>query len=56
MRTIWYYGYYANGELFHVQDCAGKRNRNEMNSIYYENIVREEKGFPERGYNYSAGD
>lgn len=33
-----------------------KQNRNEQNSIYYENIVREEKGFPQRGYNYSAGD
>jgi oligoendopeptidase F len=33
-----------------------KRNRNELNSIYYENIVREKKEYPQRGYNYSAGD
>jgi hypothetical protein len=33
-----------------------KQNRNEVNSIYYENIVREKKEYPQRGYNYSAGD
>ena len=33
-----------------------KRDRNEVNSIYYENIVREKEGYPQRGYNYSAGD
>ena len=33
-----------------------KRDRNEVNSIYHENIVREKKGYPQRGYNYSAGD
>ena len=33
-----------------------KRNRNEVNSIYYENIVREKKEYPQRGYNYSTGD
>lgn len=33
-----------------------KKDRNEVNSIYYENIVREKNGYPQRGYNYSAGD
>lgn len=33
-----------------------KRDKNEVNSIYYENIVREKKEYPQRGYNYSAGD
>jgi hypothetical protein len=32
-----------------------KRNRNEVNSIYYENIVRK-KEYPQGGYNYAAGD
>ena len=33
-----------------------KRDRDEANSIYYENIVRAKKEYPQRGYNYSAGD
>ena len=33
-----------------------KRDKNEVNSIYYENIVREKEGYPQRGYNYSTGD
>ena len=33
-----------------------KQNRNEQNPIYYENIVRENKKYPQRGYNYSNGD
>lgn len=28
----------------------------EVNSIYYENIVREKEGYNQRNYNYSAGD
>lgn len=33
-----------------------KKNLNEINPIFYENIVREKKGYPERGYNYVNGD
>jgi hypothetical protein len=49
----------ANGEIGTPAQQAieqEKRNRNEVNSIYYENIVREKKEYPQRGYNYSAGD
>ena len=38
------------------QALEQKKNQNEQNPIYYKNIVREEKGFPQRGYNYSVGD
>ena len=34
----------------------GKQDKNEANSIYYENIVREKEGYPQRGYIYSNGD
>ena len=33
-----------------------KKNLNELNPIFYENIVREKKGYPERGHNYVNGD
>ena len=33
-----------------------QKNLNEINSIYYENIVREYEGYPQRGYNYVNGD
>ena len=49
----------ANGKIGTPKEQAieqEKRDKNEANPIYYENIVREAKGFPQRGYNYSAGD
>ena len=38
------------------QNELDKKNKNEVNSIYYENIVREHEGYPQRGYNYVNGD
>lgn len=49
----------ANGEIETPAEQAieqEKRDRNEVNSIFYENIVREKKEYPQRGYNYSTGD
>ena len=49
----------ANGEIGTPAQQTNeqvKRDKNEANSIYYENIVREKKEYPQRGYNYSAGD
>ena len=49
----------ANGEIGSIKEQAieqEKRDKNEVNAIYYENIVREKEGYPQRGYNYSAGD
>ena len=57
--TVKYDRAIANGEKGTKKEQAteqSKRDLNEINSIYYENIVREKEGYPLRGYNYSAGD
>ncbi|MBR3564952.1 MAG: hypothetical protein IKN91_01295 [Paludibacteraceae bacterium] len=57
--TVKYDRAIANGEKGTKKEQAaeqGKRDLNEINSIYYENIVREKEGYPLRDYNYSAGD
>ena len=58
-KIVKYNPHIANGETGTPKEQAieqEKRDRNEVNSIYYENIVREKEGYPQRGYNYSAGD
>ena len=57
--TVKYDRAIANGEKGTKKEQAteqSKRDLNEINSIYYENIVREKEGYPLRGYNYYAGD
>ena len=58
-KIVKYNPHIANGETGTPKEQSieqEKRDRNEVNSIYYENIVREKEGYPQRGYNYSAGD
>ena len=38
------------------QEELNNWNNNELTPICYENIVRENKGYEQRGYNYVNGD